>query len=276
LKHYFDITSTPKVFFLMPEQWFGLIIIGLIAGVASGMFGIGGGVIIVPALTVLLGFGLKTAVGTSLAALHLPVSIFAVVAYYRAGKLRFSTAAWIAGGLIFGAFVGAQIALSLDTKTLQRLYGVFLLYMAWRFTEPRKWWSEYRGNGGPKAAEEVEAHIAWYILLMVGLGAGILSGMFGIGGGVVIVPALVALLHFDQKQAVGTSLAALLLPVSLGAVASYYQSGLLDLAVAGLVALGLIGGAFAGAKIALSLPSVTVKRLYGLFLLFVALRFMFF
>src|SRR5690349_13047833 len=107
----------------MPEQWVGLIIIGLIAGVASGMFGIGGGVIIVPALTILLGFGLKTAVGTSLAALLLPVSIFAVIAYYRAGKLRISTAAWIAGGLIFGAFVGAQIALSLDTKTLQRLYG---------------------------------------------------------------------------------------------------------------------------------------------------------
>jgi uncharacterized membrane protein YfcA len=215
-------------------------------------------------------------VGTSLAALLLPVSIFAVIAYYRAGKLRLSTAAWIAFGLIFGAYVGAQIALSLDTKTLQRLYGLFLLYMAWRFTEPRKWWAEYRGNGGPKAAEEIEAQVAWYILLVVGLGAGVLSGMFGIGGGVIIVPALVALLHFDQKQAVGTSLAALLLPVSLGAVISYYQSDLLDLAVAGLVALGLVGGAFAGAKIALSLPSVTVKRLYGLFLLFVALRFMFF
>jgi uncharacterized membrane protein YfcA len=260
----------------MPEQWFALILVGLIAGVASGMFGIGGGVIIVPALTVLLGFGLKAAVGTSLAALLLPVSIFAVIAYYRAGKLRLSTAAWIAFGLIFGAYVGAQIALSLDTKTLQRLYGLFLLYMAWRFTEPRKWWAEYRGNGGPKAAEEIEAQVAWYILLVVGLGAGVLSGMFGIGGGVIIVPALVALLHFDQKQAVGTSLAALLLPVSLGAVISYYQSDLLDLAVAGLVALGLVGGAFAGAKIALSLPSVTVKRLYGLFLLFVALRFMFF
>ncbi|MBZ0287058.1 MAG: sulfite exporter TauE/SafE family protein, partial [Anaerolineae bacterium] len=103
----------------MPDQWFALILVGLIAGVASGMFGIGGGVIIVPALTVLLGFALKAAVGTSLAALLLPVSIFAVIAYYRAGKLHISTAAWIAFGLIFGAIVGAQIALSLDTRTLQ-------------------------------------------------------------------------------------------------------------------------------------------------------------
>jgi uncharacterized membrane protein YfcA len=83
----------------------------------------------------------------------------------------------------------------------------------------------------------------------------------------------VTLLHFDQKQAVGTSLAALLFPVSLGAVISYYQEGLLDPGVALFVALGLIVGAFAGAKIALGLPSVTVKRLYGIFLLFVGLRF---
>ena len=69
----------------MPEQWAALIVVGLVAGVASGMFGIGGGVIIVPVLTVLLGFQLKMAVGTSLAALLMPVSIFAVIAYYRAG-----------------------------------------------------------------------------------------------------------------------------------------------------------------------------------------------
>jgi uncharacterized membrane protein YfcA len=257
----------------MPEQWLALIIVGLVAGIASGMFGIGGGVIIVPALTVLLGFGLKAAVGTSLAALLLPVSLFAVIAYYRAGKLTISTAAWVAFGLIFGAVGGAQIALNLETRTLQQLYGIFLLYMAWRFAEPRKWWAELRGEKPPTVPEEAQATVAWYVLLLVGLGAGVLSGMFGIGGGVVIVPALVTLLRFDQKQAVGTSLAALLFPVSLGAVISYYQEGLLDPGVALFVALGLIVGAFAGAKIALGLPSVTVKRLYGIFLLFVGLRF---
>lgn len=260
----------------MPEQWLVLLIVGLVAGVASGMFGIGGGLVIVPALTVLLAFDLKEAVGTSLGALLMPVAIFAVMAYYRAGKLSIVTAAWVAFGLIFGATVGAQIALGMNTRTLQQLYGIFLLYMAWRFAEPRKWLAEVRGNGKPKDADLIEVQAKWYVLLAVGLGAGVLSGMFGIGGGVVIVPALVALLNFDQKQAVGTSLAALLLPVSAGAVVSYYQSGKLDPAVAGLVALGLIFGAFAGAKIALSLPSQTVKRLYGIFLLFTGLRFIFF
>jgi uncharacterized membrane protein YfcA len=259
----------------MPEQWAALIVVGLVAGVASGMFGIGGGVIIVPVLTVLLGFQLKMAVGTSLAALLMPVSIFAVIAYYRAGKLKIGTAAWVAAGLVFGALLGAQIALNMEPKPLQQLYGIFLFYMAWRFTEPRKWLAERRGEK-PAPAPEGLTEVKGWVLLAVGFGAGILSGMFGIGGGVVIVPVLVALLHFDQKQAVGTSLAALLLPVSIGAVISYYQQDLLDIAVAACVAAGLVGGAFVGAKIALGLPSATVKRLYGIFLLFVALRFLFF
>jgi hypothetical protein len=116
-------------------------------------------------------------------------------------------------------------------------------------------------------------NVPWYVIFIVGLVAGVASGMFGIGGGAVIVPALVAILHYDQKLAVGTSLGALLLPVGLPGVLRYESEGVLDLPVAGLVAVGLLLGAVVGAKIALGLPSKTVKRLYGLFLLFVALRF---
>jgi uncharacterized protein len=263
----------------MPEQWLALLIVGLVAGVAAGLFGIGGGVIIVPALTIVLGFELKMATGTSLAALLMPVGIFAVVAYYRAGKLKISAAFWVALGIVISSYIGAEIALGLDTKILKQLYGIFLLYVAWRFIEPRKWQAEIRQRNqqtqtpSPNLTDPPEATVSWYILLMVGLVAGILSGMFGIGGGVVIVPALVGLLKMDQKRAVGTSLAALLLPVSLPGVISYYNSGLLDIAVAFLVAVGLLVGAIGGAQIALALPSGTVKRLYGIFLLFVAARF---
>jgi len=83
----------------------------------------------------------------------------------------------------------------------------------------------------------------------------------------------VELLHYSQKRAVGTSLAALMPPVSIGAVISYYNAGAVSLAGSTLIALGLIAGAFFGARIALSLPSSTVRRLYGLFLLVVAARF---
>lgn len=265
----------------MPEQWLPLIIVGLVAGVAAGLFGIGGGVIIVPALTILLGFELKKATGTSLAALLMPVSIFAVIAYYRAGKLKISTAAWVALGILVTSYVGAKITLGLDTNLLKQLYGIFLLYVAWRFIEPRKWLVQIQHRNDKteapteKPVDETETTVSWYILLIVGLVAGILSGMFGIGGGVVIVPALVAILKMDQKRAVGTSLAALLLPVSLPGVYEYYTSGLLDIPVAVLVAVGLLLGAIVGARVALALPSATVKRLYGIFLLFVAARFIF-
>lgn len=273
-------------------NWIGLLLLGVIAGVASGMFGIGGGVVIVPALIGLFGFELTQATGTSLAALLMPVSIFAVLAYYRAGKLTIRTAAWIALGLLISSYIGAEIALGLPTATLQRLYGFFLLYVAWRFAEPRKWIAEIRrerearavavaaGSAPPrKGAAVVEEPTpskgAWYWLFGVGLLAGIFSGMFGIGGGLIIVPVLVALLNFDQKAAVGTSLAALLLPVALPAVLRYYQDGKIDIGYAVLVAVGLLFGAFGGARLALALPTATVKRLYGIFLLVMAIRFIF-
>lgn len=250
------------------------LLVGLGAGVLSGMFGIGGGVVIVPAL-VLLGFQFKEAVGTSLGALLMPVGIFAVIAYYRAGKLKFDIAIWIALGLIFGGIVGAQIATHLlDGDALERLYGVFLLYTGWRFAEPRKWWRQWRNQTPvPKEPEEVTTELPWYYLLLVGLTAGVLAGMFGIGGGAIIVPALVGLLKFDQHLAVGTSLASLLLPVGLGSVVIYYQDGNLQPAASAMVALGLLIGALGGARIALGLPAKQVKQLYGIFLIIIALRF---
>lgn len=252
----------------------GLLLLGIAAGILSGMFGIGGGVVIVPVLTTFFGFTLQAAVGTSLAALLMPVGIFAVIAYYRAGKLKILVSALVALGLFAGGYVGAQLALSLPTNVLKQAYAIFLLYAAWRFIEPRKWIAELRGLRLPDPEPVARENFPPIPLLLLGFLAGIASGMFGVGGGIVIVPALIAFMQFDQKLAVGTSLGALLVPSTGLAVFSYYEAGLLDLSVAGFIALGLILGAFLGAKIALGLPSSTVKRLYGIFLIFVALRYL--
>jgi uncharacterized membrane protein YfcA len=251
-----------------------LLIVGVLAGVLSGMFGIGGGIVIVPVLVALFSFGFYAAVATSLAALLMPVGIFAVIAYYRAGKLKVWIAVWIAIGLTVGGLGGAELAQSLDVPTLQKLYALFLFYVSWRFIEPRKWLGERRTGTAPAPLPAREPTTTWFFLLLLGLGAGVISGMFGIGGGLVIVPALVALANFDQKTAVGISLGALLPPVGAGAVYSYYQAGVLDIPAAVYVALGLVIGSLVGAKIALGLPEKTVRRLYGIFLLFVALRFL--
>jgi regulator of protease activity HflC (stomatin/prohibitin superfamily) len=171
---------------MMPENWIAILLVGLIAGVASGMFGIGGGVVIVPAL-VILGFNLKEAVGTSLGALLMPVGIFAVIAYYRAGKLKISIAVPIAAGLIGGSIVGAQIVRGLQTSTLQQLYGVFLLWIGWRFAEPRKIWRNWRSRTPAPAAVEdnTDVNFAWYFLLVVGLVAGVLLSL--VAQGILIV-----------------------------------------------------------------------------------------
>jgi uncharacterized membrane protein YfcA len=108
--------------------------------------------------------------------------------------------------------------------------------------------------------------------LFIGLGAGLLSGLFGIGGGIVIVPALVYLAQMSQKTATGTSLAALLLPVGALGAWQYYKAGALDMRAALLIAPGLAVGALVGAKFALQLPSRDLQRAFAVFLCVVAGR----
>jgi uncharacterized membrane protein YfcA len=111
--------------------------------------------------------------------------------------------------------------------------------------------------------------------IAIGVGAGILSGMFGIGGGVVIVPALLFFARMAPQMATGTSLGALLLPVGALGAWQYYRAGSLDMRAALWVALGLFFGAYFGAQIALSLEPVILKRAFALFLVAVAARLWF-
>lgn len=264
----------------MDQMTILLLITGAGAGVFAGMFGIGGGVVIVPVLMLLLNFSPVQAVSTSLAALMLPVGLFAVISYHRANLLSIKGAVLMALGLLITSLLGAEIALALPASTLKQLYGFFLLYMGWRFAEPRMAWADWQliRSGGSVAApgtaeEEIQRTSGW-VLFGIGLVAGVFSGMFGIGGGAIIVPALVGFLNFDQKVAVGTSLAALMLPVGLPGVLRYYEAGQLDIGVAIPVSLGLAAGSVIGARIAIGLPSKRVRRLYGLFLLFTGLWFL--
>jgi len=252
------------------------LIIGVLAGILAGMFGIGGGVVIVPALILISSFTIVEANGTSLAALLLPVGILAVISYYRAGLINIKISSFVAAGLILGVILGSYIALSIPTSTLKFFYGLFLLYVSWNFMKPQELWRKYikkQANIPIEEEEKSDKDYSFYFFVIVGLFAGILSGMFGIGGGLVIVPVLMAFLKFDTKKAVGTSLGALLLPVTFPGVLMYFNAGQLNISYAATVAAGLVLGAFIGAKITISLPSLTVKRIYAIFLLFMGLNF---
>ena len=110
------------------------------------------------------------------------------------------------------------------------------------------------------------------LYILIGVGAGVLSGLFGIGGGVVIVPALLYVARMSQITATGTSLGALLLPVGALGAWEYYRTGDLDMRAALMIAIGLFFGAFFGAKLAHLLTAVQLKRAFAVFLVLVAVR----
>jgi len=108
-------------------------------------------------------------------------------------------------------------------------------------------------------------------LLVTGLLAGVLAGVFGVGGGVIIVPALVYFLGFSQHKATGTSLAVLLPPIGLAAVLEYNRHGHVDLGAAVVVASGALVGAWAGAFLANKLPGPVLRLLFGVFVVIMGL-----
>jgi uncharacterized protein len=114
------------------------------------------------------------------------------------------------------------------------------------------------------------------ILIVIGIAAGILGGMVGVGGGIVIVPALIFFLGFTQKMAQGTSLGILLLPVGILGVFQYYKQGYIDMRVVVVISLGFLIGSFFGSKIALALPQESAKKVFAVLMIIVAIKMLFF
>ncbi len=114
------------------------------------------------------------------------------------------------------------------------------------------------------------------ILIIIGVAAGMLSGFVGVGGGLIIVPALVYILGFSQLEAQGTSLAVLLLPVGILAVWQYHKAGNINIPAALVIASAFVIGGYVGSKYAHKLPEHKVKFIFGLFMLYVALRMIYF
>jgi len=112
------------------------------------------------------------------------------------------------------------------------------------------------------------------LLVIIGLTAGILSGLVGVGGGIIVVPALVFFLGFTQPQAQGTSLGLLLLPVGILAVLNYYEQGHIDIRVIGIMAIAFVIGGWLGSKWALSLPEDVVKKIFAIILFYSAIKMM--
>lgn len=123
----------------MTAQTFAsLLLIGILAGLLSGLVGVGGGVVMVPLLVLFLGLSQHQAQGTSLAVLAIPVTALAVFNYYKEGQLDFKYAAVIALFFIVGSFLGSKLALGLDQRTLKKIFAVILIGIAIKMLTDKK------------------------------------------------------------------------------------------------------------------------------------------
>lgn len=172
-----------------------LILIGLAAGLLSGFFGIGGGTIIVPALTLWLGMNQKLAAGTSVAAI-LPTAVVGAITYALLGNVDWMAALCLAVGIVVGAQLGSYLLAKLPVTAIQWAFMIFLLVVIvslWLVVPQR----------------EDEIGITWLtalLLVATGLLTGVLSGILGVGGGIIVVPVLMFFFGANDLAARGSSL----------------------------------------------------------------------
>jgi uncharacterized membrane protein YfcA len=270
LSAYFYLSSTFALLSLFIKNMeIGILLVGMLAGILSGLFGIGGGIVMVPSLIAFFGLEMLNANATSLAAMLLPVGIFGVITYYKAGYINVKNALWISAGLLTGSFFGAELAVSVDVKILSKLYAAFLFYVAVGYLNIPALFKKTKPVIAKNTTENATTYSFWMFLL-VGLAAGIFAGLFGKGGGLIIVPVLIKFFRYEAKAATATSLAALQLPAGLPSVIVYAQAGYLNWAFAGIMAVGIVVGVFYGTKMAIHLPASLFKKGYAFFLLGVA------
>ncbi|HMR13614.1 MAG TPA: sulfite exporter TauE/SafE family protein [Arachnia sp.] len=241
-------------------RWLIYILVGLASGLMSGLFGVGGGTVIVPLLILLAAFDQRLASGTSLAAI-VPTAVVGVVSYAIMGEVS-----WVAAGILAaGAVVGAQIG----TWLLPRLP---LPLLRWGFI----------GFLGVVVvnlflvvpSRDAELVITWLSgpgLLIAGLITGILSGLLGVGGGVVVVPVLILAFGANDLVAKGTSLL-MMIPTAISGTVGNIKRGNVDLRAAAFIGIGACLSTAAGARLAEYLDPAVATPLFAVFLTFIAIQ----
>lgn len=246
-----------------------LIATGLAVGLLSGTFGVGGGVIAVPALTLLLHIDQHIAQGTSLA-MMVPTTALAAYRYWRAGHLRWPAAARLGTAALVFALLGAHVSLALPTRALRLIFAAFVAFLAVRIAVAGP--GQARSTAGTAAARARPTASGGprpYAEIGIGALAGLPSGLLGVGIGSIANPLLVLLGGFPQQLAQGTTLAAMTLS-SLAGLSQYAAAGRVDWPAAAVVFVGAAIAVPAGAAIAHRLPEPTLRRAFTVFLIVIA------
>ncbi len=242
-----------------PAAW-RLILIGAIGGLLSGTFGVGGGVVVVPLLMLLAHFDQRQASATSLLAI-VPSGLAAGITYIAHGYVDFVAVAAVSVGAVVGALAGSVLLKRLPIWWLRWGFIALLLGVAVRLAllEP------VRGQALPLSVGLVFAYLA------IGLVTGLCSGLFGIGGAIVAVPALIAVVGMSDLYAKGSSLLVMVVTSTTGTL-SHRRSGLVDLRAAVIVGLVAAAASVLGAFLAVGMPPRLSSALFAGLLVLVAVQ----
>jgi uncharacterized membrane protein YfcA len=237
------------------------LLVGLVGGVTSGLLGIGGGVVLVPMLGKFLGLDQKRAQATSLAILVF-TAIAAALAYHAIGSVDLAMAARLALGAVLGVRLGAIQSNRVPATRLRRGFGIFTLLVGVRLLLPNL----------PEGSWLALPGLAGFVVeVVVGFVVGWLSGMLGVGGGVILVPILTLLFGLPQKDAQGVSLF-MIIPTSIVGAWTQVRQGAVEKRLVPPIALASIVGAVAAAAVAHRLPGPTLRFLFGLLLVGIGIR----
>jgi uncharacterized membrane protein YfcA len=237
-----------------------MIAVGLIGGLLSGLFAIGGGIVMVPLLTTFAKLNQRVAAATSLAAI-VPTSIVGSFAYLAAGEVDVAAASIVSLGAIVGAIVGSVLLKRIPLTWLRWLFIAFILVVAARlfFITPVR--------GDP--IDLSPTIVVQYVIL--GLAMGILSALFGIGGGIIAVPAFISVFAISDLVAKGTSLA-VMIPTSVVGTVSNWRAGTVDVRAGLVLGVAATVASIPGAALALILPARLSSILFGVLLVGVAIQ----
>lgn len=238
-------------------------LIGLIAGIFGGLVGLGGGVIMIPLMVGFLKLGQHKAHGTSLVALVF-TGISGAITYALKGSVDYMAAALLAVTAIVTARSGAHYAHALPEWKLKRAFGSFLIFVSVLLLLK------------PYLSHVMGSAAGWgraVVLLLTGVFSGFLSGMMGVGGGTIMVPAMVLLAGFGQHTAQGSSLLAMVPAGAVGAM-THRRLGNVDTSLLTGLIPGILIGTYLGGSLAHELPDETLRIIFAAVLVWTGVRYL--
>lgn len=239
-----------------------ILAIGLLTGVLSGMFGVGGALLSTPAIRLLLSVPPLIAVGTTLPVV-IPTAISGGIVYLKRGLIAKEVVKWAAPAGMIGAVLGATLTKFVPGHYLLIITALIILYVGIRFLWPASQNSEHRTpNPGLSSLSS----------FLVGLGAGFVGGLLGIGGGIILIPAFVFLGKMSAKKAFGSSLVTIAFMAIPGTIV-HHLLGHIDWTIAAWLTLGVIPGGYLGARLTERAKERALVIAFALFLITLSLYF---